>query len=248
MLSLFTSLSLAAACADTDSGTPMGDDDTDGDDDTGGASEWEGKTYLLTIPDANFSDPRGVGDDIGPYVPQFLMEVTSVDGNDVELVIGAAIDDQQDMCTPTTTATGEADYPDIEIGPVDFPMHIEHENQPVAVDTTIYDMTFKNLLPEDGEVPRDGEFVGTMDFREVAPMLTLANPRTPERVCDLLLDQLGAECQGCSDDDPFCLTLTAILLGAEESDLELERISADEVGEDCAPYDDYDDGSDAGAP
>jgi hypothetical protein len=213
---------LAAAC-----GTP---DDTEEPSTTGptpgvapgvepGAAQgaaWVGKTYLLRTSAGSWTIPRGIGQDIGPYVPGFLIRVDSADGTDVGVTIGTvppeAGMDVQNACTATqAVAAQSAMAPGISIGPIDFVTHLTNEEY--AVNAHIRGLSFVNVLPGG----TDGTLTATLDFREIVNLTLLINPPNPDSACTALLDARDAPCVACPHDGaPYCLTIVAEPVEATE--------------------------------
>jgi hypothetical protein len=183
---------------------------------------WVGKTYLMQVPHTHWSVPRGVGSEIGPFVPFFLIRIDSATGNQVEATIGTALDAlTQDMCTPTAKFTGSsAAFPMVTLGPAPMPVFLRNANGGVAVNTTIQNLTFENLLPDGVTLPDDmeGYVRAVMDFREAAPMFTLLPDPTPDNACMALQEALMVPCEVCPQDATatYCLSLVADGVGAVE--------------------------------
>lgn len=190
-------------------------------------SPWVGKSYLLSVPEDNWIDPQGIGPEIGPHVPSFLMRVDAGTSDSVSLTLTSAdATGAQEMCTPTTTvaATTGGPYPGVQIGPVDFPVHLKNQNDPVQVNATIRGLTITNVLP--GAAPaEEGELMATMDMREIYPMFTLLTNPDPDSVCNAL-ESFEAPCEPCTDGQLYCLTITAILLGATETTSAITPVAA----------------------
>src|SRR5688500_6231669 len=121
-----------------------GDDGDDGGDEPEGAS-LAGKTFLLTIPRNNWTEPRDVGRDIGDFVPQFAIEVVSDSGGSLAVNLGTAREGTQDTCNVTRQISGTS----TELGPENFPIHLVHTNGEVEVNATAYNLTMRNVLPGD---------------------------------------------------------------------------------------------------
>lgn len=185
---------------------------------------WVGKTYVLQIPSSHWISPRGVGDDIGPFVPLFLVRVDSAKGSTLDVTIGTAQQDMttlaitQEMCGPTTKLTGmSAGFPAATIGPADLPVYLR--NGDIAVNATIRGISFENLLPDGVTPPGDmtGVVHATMDFREAVPLLTLLPDKTADGACMALSQAEMVPCEPCPQDGTlYCLALTADDLGAVE--------------------------------
>ena len=196
---------------------------------------WVGHTYLLQTTAGNWVEPSGIGGDIAPYVPRFLIQVESGSGNSMNLVLGAATAaGAQEMCNPTTSATATVSYPDSVIGPVDFPAYLvnpadEHNATDIITNPVIADLTLTNVLP-DGDTPAEAGLINAvMDARQVAKMFTqLGDNPTEETVCTAV--QSYAPCVACRDGLPWCLPLKATRVGATEVNLGLTPITGTPCG------------------
>lgn len=186
-------------------------------------NEWNGKTYSLTIGLNDWTQPAGIEQDVGPYVPQFLFSVSGADAGSYQALTGTAEASVQDTCNRTVSVPGANG----SIGPVNFPMHIrqsgeENNSNPptdVVVNTTMYNVSFTNVLPKGGAVSTTGTFRGTLDGREVIPLFHLLGAgRTADILCETLADQpRPVMCEPCpSDNALYCLTLVAEEIGAVE--------------------------------
>jgi hypothetical protein len=196
---------------------------------------WHGKTYLLDITSRNWAEPRGIGQDIDDFVPNFLLRVDGDAPDAFDVTLGTAdATGVQDGCNMTSVLGATASPPGVTIGPDRFPLHVQHVDEPIAVDGTIYDLTIKDVLP-DGDAPSvNGELTATMDFRELYPLFTLLVDPTPETVCAAFEMTYTTTCAPCPNDgEPFCLTVKANTLGAVPSDSAIEPVAA--VDPSCTP-------------
>ena len=226
----------AACSASTDGSANLSQGDTSsGQTKTG---PWDGKTYLLDIPPESWSEPRGIGSEIGSFVPVFSLKVEGSSDDALDLLLGTAdAAGLQETCNPTTKEQAQTDpatHPDVRIGPVDFPIYLENEERDIRVSATAYDLTISNVLP-DGDTPAEqGGLSAVMDAREIYEMFFLLLSPTADAVCNALED-FGAPCQPCPRDEaPYCLTIKAVGLGAiERSDAGLNPIEANEVSPSC---------------
>jgi len=174
---------------------------------------WVGKTYLLRTSAGDWTTPRGIGQDIGPYVPGFLLRIDSADGTNVGITIGTVPAetsmsplDMQDACTATQAVVAQsATFPGITIGPLDFTTYLT--NMGYAVNAHIRGLTFSNVLP--GAAEPVGTLTATLDFREVAHLLTLLPTPDPGSACTALEESRMAPCTACADSQPYCLTIAA---------------------------------------
>jgi len=183
--------------------------------------EWVGHTYQLSIADYQWSEPRGLGDDIGPYIPTFLVKVEG-SGNEIDATLTIAAGGKQDPCNKTVHVDAKAAYPSATLGPVDFGVRLVNDdpsdsNPGVEVYAQAYDFTLTDILPGAGGV---GVLQATMDAREIFPLFTLLGEgATADDLCDELMKQTSgaAECQPCpKDGKAYCLTLKSSRLEATE--------------------------------
>jgi len=184
---------------------------------------WLGHSYQLAIESYQWSEPRGLGDDIGPYIPTFLIKVEG-SGNELDVTLTIAANGAQDPCNKTVHVSTTATYPTAQIGPVDFDVRLENDdpsdnNPGVEARATAYDFTLTNILPGAGG---EGVLQATMDAREIYPLFTLLGDNaTPDDLCAELADQTNgaAMCQPCpTDGEAYCLTLKSSRLEAVEFD------------------------------
>jgi hypothetical protein len=193
-------------------------------------SSLQGKTFILTIPRNNWTEPRDVGRDIGDFVPQFAIEVVSASSGSLTVNIGTAREGIQDTCNVTQQISGTSS----QIGPVDLPIHLVHTNADVKVNATAYKLTISNVLPGDSPATT-GQLTTTMDMRELYPMFTLIPDPTPDSVC-MALTMIEETCEPCpTDGETYCLSIKAERAGAvEDPSFSLEPISSDSLSPDCA--------------
>jgi hypothetical protein len=187
---------------------------------------WNGKTYLLDLEVRDWSEPRGIGADIDPFVPTFMLRV---DGEDPEVFPVTAgtlgLDGTQDTCTKTSSFAATASPPSATIGASEFTVHLEDEDDGIALNGIIYNLTLTDVLPDGDVISEEGTLEGTMDFRNIYQLFTLIDDPTPERVCSVLLEELAVECVACpTDGEPFCLTVKASRIGAVPTDMVIEPI------------------------
>lgn len=181
------------------------------------SNEWDGHTYSLSIGERNWTEPRGVINDIKDYVPQFLFEVHGDSPTSFDVTTATAHTKVQDPCTVTGTMPGLANA----IGPADFPLRIKHLREAIVVQATLRDLSFAQALPTGGVASVTGTFSATLDARDVAPLFTqIDSDPTADELCATLV-QLSppVDCQACPHDGKaYCLTLKAEKIGAIESD------------------------------
>lgn len=181
-------------------------------------SAWIGRTFLLTVPEDNWVSPRGVGAEIGPYVPTFMMTVSGA-AEAMTLTMGTAnAAGAQDLCVPTTTATAAATAAPVQIVFPKFPLYIQIPDENLAKHTTIQNLTLTDVLPQAGS-GMAGSMLATMDLAEMYPLFHQVDPESGEDLCGKL-PQLASdvECTACPDDGAMvCLPLEAIYITATEA-------------------------------
>jgi hypothetical protein len=197
---------------------------------------WDGRSYLLAIPGQAWAEPAAMGDEVGAFVPAFLLQVEGSSGDTIDVMIGTAdAEGTQEECNPTTAATSEpAKYPEVQIGPIDLPIYLRNEEGGVSASATAYDLTISNVLPEGDSAADEGELSAVMDVRETAGLFTQLLNRSPDGVCGAL-ETFGAACDPCSkDDEPYCVDIKAVGIGATElPDADWKPIEAADVREAC---------------
>ena len=188
---------------------------------------WSDESYMLDIDAADWAEPRGIGKGIDDFVPTFLLHVNGDDPNDFDVTLGTARGGTQDACNTTSVVGATANPPRSTIGPSQVSLFIQYASDSVAVRSTIYDLTIKNVLPTGDEPTDSGELTATLDFRELYPLVTTLIMPTPASVCASFEDTYSAPCVPCPNDgDPFCLTVKATDLAAVRTDTPIEPIDS----------------------
>jgi hypothetical protein len=220
-----------------------GGDDDDGDSQAeadAGAEDasvpWENRTYLLEIPRQDWSEPRQIGDEIGEFVPHFLLQVGGSSEGSYELLMGTAdAAGVQDMCNPTTRVeTVAKPYPEIQIGPFEFVVRLVGADEVTTVYAALQELTITNILPDGDEPAEEGELQGSVDAREIYPLLHVLLEPSPEAAC-AAFESFEAACEPCpSDGEVFCLPGKAEFLGATElEDAVVEPIDQESLDPSC---------------
>jgi len=188
-------------------------------DDSEESNPWVGKTYVLSIPETNWTDPPKVGKDIGPFVPHFAIQVEGASGDELDVLLGAAnADGTQQTRNPTSTVKAVSKSGGFELGPVDVPVYVENVDEETGegpkVIAPIYDLKMTNVLPNGSTPATAGTFVGTMDFRAIYCLFTLIMSPSADAVCNTMASEIQVQCVPCRDSQPYCLTVTAQEVGA----------------------------------
>jgi hypothetical protein len=224
---LLSSLVMVAACGSNESANP--------------AAKWIGKTYLFDAPSVSsqhWTKPKNF--DAGPYIPQFFFKVEAGSGSDLAITLASGYDNTQDLCSVTTqvTTTG-ANFPSVEISAGSFPMHIQDFStaHPARVASTAHDVRFTDILPGDGEAT-DGRIDAVVNIAELYPLFfQVPEPRDKDSVCSTLKSGSSGSvtCQACSfnNSEPYCLSLTAVQIGATETSTQIRQVSAGDIGASC---------------
>jgi hypothetical protein len=202
---------------------------------------WVGKTYLLdtpTIDEGNWTEPKGIGSEVGTWVPQFLIRIESGSGDDLDITLATARGGIQDSCNPTTqvTATG-ANYPASQIIVSAFPMRIEDTNPSRAkiLPTTVHDVILANVLPGDSPTTTS-ELTATIDFGELYPFMHVIPDPTPTSACETFKVNGGIDCEKCAfNQQPYCMTIKAVEINSatEVQNLVVKKVSAGDISSSC---------------
>jgi len=202
---------------------------------TSSSYPWVGQSFLLSVPADRWTEPAGIGSDIGNFVPNFIIEVSSVSDGSLQANLGTADDNgAQDLCNPTTSITGTAQPPSVQIGPAEVPLRIVDADHGVVVTAMAHDFTLTNILPDGDVMATEGELSATVDARELYPLFYLLTNPTPDVVCSALLS-FGAACSACPGDGAaYCLSLKAVRLGATElTGTNLQPVDAASLDSSC---------------
>jgi len=193
------------------------------------------------IPDGAWFEPDpAIGREFGPYVPDFLLRIDQSAGTGHVATLGAANDGTQNLCNPTGKINGTGTYPSATFGPIPFPLHIinpvdeEDPADDVVLTMTVDNLTFENVLPNGG-TPAEGTFSATLRAHEVYPLLTQLIGSSPDVFCDALMSSYEVPCEPCPmTGEPYCVTLTAIDVGAVETTTVIEPVTLDGRDPSCA--------------
>jgi len=194
----------------------------EGDDDGGGS--FAGQKFVLTIGAGDWLDD--IGGEVSDYVPKFWFDVGG-SGTNYQVTMATANGDGnnrqdpgvQEMCNQTVTVSASSNpYPGFVLGPTDFPLYLRHAVQPVAVQTTAYDLTMTDVLPTGQVTDETNSFRATLDARQIYTLFTALTPKTPERLCESILQEQRGQCMACRDGQPYCITFSAGYLEAVPND------------------------------
>jgi hypothetical protein len=218
---------MLAACGSSQSSNP--------------AAKWIGKTYLFDAPNIGqqyWTKPKNFG--AGSYVPQFFFKIEAGSGtDDLSITMAPGYNNQQDLCSQTTQVTASgASYPSVEISASTFPMRIEDFSvaHAMVVPSTAHDVVFTDILPGDSEAT-DGRLDATVDIAELYPLFfQVPEPRDKDTVCATLKSGSSGSvtCQTCNfNNQPYCLSLTAVQIGATETSTPIKQVQASDIGSSC---------------
>ena len=208
-----------------------GSDDSDGN----GSSDpvWQG-TYLLEIPETAWTEPAGLGADIGAFVTEFILNVEGTSATDYTVTVGLSRDGVQDTCSKTVAMDATASPPDITIGPSDYEIYLPSSpNAPeeLSIVASISDFTLTNLLPDGDMTAEEGVLSAQADARDLYPLFYQIINATADSVCAAVEnEETNTACEPCSDGEAYCLTMVARGLGATPYSGSFET-----VDESCPP-------------
>ena len=216
---------------DQDSGAGDTDTDTDADDDIDDEpiedlTTLETNSFILDIKEEDWTEPVGVGGEIGGYVPLFAFEIRGVDGTDLDVLMGTADGNEQDKCNKTESFEGVVDpNPDFIIGPGEFEAIITGEESKVIA--TVHDLTISGTFTGQGTGFAENVLTATVDFRDIAELFTLLTDPTADKICETA-PNMGFECEECPfDGQTYCISLKAQNFKATQ----IEGLSIDETDE-----------------
>jgi hypothetical protein len=204
-------------------------------------SSLEGRAYVVDLPAARIVEPPGIGAVLTSYLTtDILIGVNGVTGSQIDMIGAVAVTDSsppvQDYCTPSIPFP-PADFsesPFFAIGPQDTTLNV------AGYEIDIQDLLINGTFAADGTYFDGGVLSGTIDTRPLAPPLD--DSGNEGAICDLAVN-FGATCEACpSDGQPYCLSLVADQIYAEQVDgVTLVPV----LGTDCAGCDqpDFDPGT-----
>ncbi|MSP54789.1 MAG: hypothetical protein EXR69_04160 [Myxococcales bacterium] len=199
-----------------------------------------GKTYVLTLGDARIVEPAGIGSVLSSYLTtDILLGVSAVSDTTLDIVGAVAVDgvspSVQDFCTETIDfpTADFADEPFFTVGPQTTTLDV------AGYEIEIGDLNITGTFAADGSYFDGGTLSGTIDTRPLAPLVD--DSGNEGAICDLAVN-FGAECEACSSDgQPYCLTLVADRILAEQlPDTELREVGTSDCVDCAAPQVDTD--------
>lgn len=237
---------------DNDDASPTGDDDNDNDDasptddddddETVDPSVLTGKVYQMDIPLTAWSEPDGVGDIIGFYVPVLLFGVQTAGDGAIQFLATIGEEDGatiiQDECVVTTVFTDGALSEDgsFSVGPQDYQIRVQ------SLDAKLYGATCSGKFSSDGADFSDAVLAGVLDVRELIDLFWIGDE---DDVCEYA-SLFSVECAPCpTDNESYCVGIKAEgFSAAEASGLTLQEIGPDDIGPECDDDDDDDNDND----
>jgi len=183
-----------------DTGTTGGDGGGPGGGGTEVSGDLAGRTYAVDIAATTFVEPSGLGSLLslaGPTV--LLFHIASEGADSFKMVVTVADGDgQQNPCERVIDLpTAEFDNPEFTIRDSDLELVVNDE--PLTVANTL----ISGVFGDEGTRWDDGVIRGTMDTRELAPILS---DDVSQDLCELL-EFLGSSCGPCDDGSDTCFTL-----------------------------------------
>jgi hypothetical protein len=175
----------------------------------------DNNTYALALGDARIVEPDGIGSVLSSYLTQdILVGVVSSSGGSLEMIGAIGVEGvsppAQDYCDPTidfpTADFSESPY--FTVGPQTTTLAV------AGYSISIEDLAITGTFAPDGSSFGGGTLSGTIDTRPLAPLLDDSGDEGA--ICDLAVS-FGAVCETCpSDGQPYCLTLVADQITAEQ--------------------------------
>jgi len=226
-----------AVCSTAACGTS---DDPSGSGSATPLSNWTGKTFLLDAPAikaSNWREPKGGGEVISEFVPQLLIGVEAGAGDSLKVTLTTALGNEQDECNTTTEVeVTDATYPEILIAAPDFPIRVASPDpdSSTVVSGTTHNVSLKNVLPGTTTDTPTSELKATLDVSKLYPLAYRIPNATKESVCQTFEDSVGTPCAPCPhNDEPWCITVRAVQVAANEFEKPLKKISSSEIPSSC---------------
>lgn len=174
-----------------------------------------GTTYAVDLTQARITDPPGIGVYLAGFLTSdILIEVTAVSDIEIDMLGAIAIPKvtppQQNFCDPSipfdTADFSEAPY--FELGPQDTNLVV------AGVEVDIEDLLIGATFAADGSYFDGGVLSGTIDTRPLAVLVDKSG--NPDAICAIARN-FSSDCAPCaSDGEPYCLTLVADQIFAED--------------------------------
>jgi hypothetical protein len=193
----------------------------------------------MDIPLTAWTEPDGVGDIIGFYVPLLLFGVQTAGDGAIQILatVGEADGETatQDECVTTTLFTDGALGEDgsFSVGPQDFQIRVQY------LDAKLYGATCSGLFDGDGAAFTEAVLAGVLDVRELIDLFWIGDE---DDVCQYA-SFFDVECAPCpSDGESYCVGIKAEgFSGTEAPGLSLQEIGPDDIGPECDDDDDDND-------
>ncbi len=193
------------------------------------------RTYALDLAGARILEPAGVGTVLTSYLTQdILVGVKTVDATSIQMIGAIGVEGssppEQNYCDPSIPFPS-ADFsaqPYFQIGPQTTTLAV------AGYEIEIGNLEITGTFAADASYFAGGTLSGTIDTRPLAPLLGEDGEDSDEgAICDLAVS-FGATCTACpADGEPFCLTLVADQIVAEEVAGETLVIVTDSDCPDC---------------
>jgi hypothetical protein len=213
--------------------------------DPGGASTWVGHTYFATPADpyTYLTRPKNseVADVMANFIPNFLLRVNGVSNNEVAITVAPAKRQteppEQDLCNVTKDVSAEVSgYPNIRIGPTDFPLFLTTpptKKTQVTAKATVHAFSLSDVLPQGAEPSEAGRFSALVDVREVSSLVTVLEGASPEEMCETFKSKYATECVACPDSQVLCLLFESQEFGATETATSVRSMSESDLDPSC---------------
>jgi hypothetical protein len=175
---------------------------------TAGASSLIGGTWTFDLSKAKWDKPAGFGTILALYfTTPILTGVQWADSKSLDLIGAEGYSDASGNILQYTGAP-TWDYPTTSF--VDAPFFqataASMTVQISGVDVKIYNFALQATFSADGSAIGGGIVTGLGDTRDMGPLL--GQPDNDNAVCSLAAT-VGAICEACPDEQPYCLQLSA---------------------------------------
>ncbi len=191
-----------------------------------------GRTYSIDLGSGRFASPAG----IGPLIQQemespILINPQGLQSNDLQMLIAlGTVQDQQDVCQPTASFTGPADFgenPFFDTGPSTSGIGVDIE----GVHSLFHHAAITGAFADDGSSIGGVTLTAVLDTR---PLVGLVGATGDDQaLCDLLVT-FDEPCIACDDGGLFCVPVKVDnMQGALQPGLSLTAITPQQAAQNC---------------
>lgn len=181
----------------------------------GGPESMLDRTWAVNLSDATWIEPAGFGAILSLYFDRpLLLGTQSADGSTIDF-LGAQGYYDRDGNTKQIMSQYTWEYPPAAFDESPF-VRVTADVVTIKLGDAgidLWNFALEGTFSADGSTLGGGRASGLGDTRNLGPILELGEE--PGAVCDLV-SGMGITCIPCPDDQPYCLTLSAIDVSAPD--------------------------------